>query len=120
MAPLADRDYIRQMYFSATICCATSIAQRSAEQRAATYEGAEELLLAVAQVRALMFVTGITSEILGAMGDLEDALQAAAIHQTTVWPESFHQCQNRLKYSRCAAQPTAHNLQTLVIRVISY
>ena len=56
------------------------------------------------QVRALMFVTGITLEILCAMGDVEDALQEAALHETTAWPKSLRRRRSRARTRWCACR----------------
>lgn len=40
----------------------------------------------IVQVRALMFVTGLVTEIMAAMRDVEGALTRAATHQLALWP----------------------------------
>lgn len=39
-----------------------------------------------AQVRSLMYVSTLVNEVMRAMADVERAWEAAAAHQTTVWP----------------------------------
>lgn len=55
------------------------------------------------QVRSLMYVSTLVNEVMRAMADVEAAWEAAAAHQTTVWP--FVQLSRNAggKYTRCAA-----------------
>lgn len=39
-----------------------------------------------AQVRSLMYLSTLVNEVMRAMADVERAWEAAAAHQTTVWP----------------------------------
>ena len=48
----------------------------------------------------MMYVATLTNEIMRAMAAAEAAWEAAAVHQTEVWPTALHRKVHRYKYRR--------------------
>jgi len=56
---------------------------------------------AAAQLRALMYVTSLTSEIMDSMVGVENAIESALERQTTFHPVKFYLRQKSAVYKRC-------------------
>ena len=59
---------------------------------------------AAAQLRALMYVTSLTSEIMDSMVGVENAIESALERQTTFHPVKFYLRQKSAAYKRCAQE----------------
>ena len=65
-------------------------------------------LSAAAQLRALMYVTSLTSEIMDAMVGVENAIESALERQTTFHPVKFHLRKKSAAYDRCEGEVLPH------------
>ena len=60
------------------------------------------------QLRALMYVTSLTSEIMDAMVAMENAVEGALERQTTFHPVKFYLRKKSAAYTKCAQVKQTH------------